>query len=358
MLETILTAILGLDAQGFITYSNASAQSLLGHSPKALIGQRIALYVSDVQACLLKANAQDALKRSAQSMLATLTLESGRQTRVWCTLSYHEKSAPHEATYLLEMTDIERALNAERAAIENTQYKANLELFRNLAHEIKNPLGGITGAAQLINVKSLTEDDRECIALILKETKRLEQLVDRFLLPHRTPKKSEVINLHEILSYVESLLHLEFSEQIHIIRDYDISIPEFASDRGRLVQIFLNLARNAIQAMLGHQTAQPCLAFKTRLVRDQLVQGARHRHVIKISITDNGPGIDENIREKLFYPLVTGRADGVGLGLSIVKTFTEELQGQIVVRSRPGQTNFTLLLPFTLSNTVREGVPS
>ena len=223
--------------------------------------------------------------------------------------------------------------------------------MRNLGHEIKNPLGGIRGAAQLLEAELENDEDREATSLILEEADRLQHLVDRLLLPYRVPKSMAPVNIHEVLEHVASLLKLEFPSGLNFSRDYDISAPPVWGDRERLTQIFLNIARNAAEAMEKERAiGQAVIAFKTRIARDVLTGGERVRAVLCVDIVDNGPGIPESIRDKIFYPLVTGRADGTGLGLSIVKSFVEEAHGRVSVESEPGRTDFTVLLPFGRGN--------
>ena len=253
-------------------------------------------------------------------------------------------------SYLLEAISLDDALREERDAVEENIRAANAELLRNLGHEIKNPLGGIRGAAQLLDADLEREEDREATNIILEEADRLQHLVDRLLLPYRAPKRIESVNVHEVLERVADLLLLEFPVGLTFLRDYDISAPPVRGDRERLTQVFLNIARNAAEATAGlRQEGRAVITFKTRIARDVLTGGERVRTVLQVDIVDNGPGIPEEIREKIFYPLVTGRAEGTGLGLSIVKNFVEESNGRVSVESEPGCTDFTVVLPFGAS---------
>ena len=207
-------------------------------------------------------------------------------------------------------------------------------------------MGGIRGAAQLLESELVRDEDRECTNVILEEAARLQELVDRLLMPYRTPAAAGPVNIHEVLEHVRSLIGLEFAQGLTIERDYDISAPAVFGDRGRFTQVFLNLARNAAEAMTeGRAHGTAVIIFKTRIARDVMLAGTRTRTALRIDVVDNGPGVPEHLKERIFFPLVTGRAEGSGLGLALVKTFVEEAGGSITLESRPGRTDFTVLLP-------------
>ncbi|CAG1772853.1 partial two-component system, NtrC family, nitrogen regulation sensor histidine kinase GlnL, partial [uncultured bacterium] len=220
------------------------------------------------------------------------------------------------------------------------QQQANAELLRNLAHEIRNPLGGLRGAAQLLEHELPQPSLREYTQVIIKEADRLQLLMDRLLVPHRVPKY-EPTNIHEVLERVRSLLLAESPQGVAIRRDYDTSLPDLIGDREKLIQVVLNIARNAVQAMQGHGE----IIFRTRAERQVTLARKRYRVAIKLQIIDNGPGIPEEIRDRIFYPLVTGRAEGSGLGLTLAQTFITQHHGMIECESQPGRTCFTILLP-------------
>ena len=233
-------------------------------------------------------------------------------------------------------------IRVEREAAVTEASAAARDLLRNLAHEIKNPLGGIRGAAQLLEGALTNEDDRECAAIIREEADRLQALVDRFLAPYRRPNEKAPCNVSALLEHVRSLIEHEFPA-ITVVRDYDVSAPDVTGDKGRLTQVFLNIARNAAEAM-GNDP-QGRLTLRTRIVRDEFVRNRRVRRALAVFIEDTGPGIPEALRERLFYPLVTGRPEGSGLGLSIADAFVREAGGAIDVESEPGHTVFRVLLP-------------
>lgn len=369
--EHLSTAVLGLDASGIIVKLNTAAASLLGRAKRTVIGTPAADYLD--AAGIWFANAPSQEKNASFSSTDDKLSEGGATAvsivnccmrpplRVCATLNVastvcnafatEDSQEQPAVSYLLEAVTLDDALREERDAVEENIRAANAELLRNLGHEIKNPLGGIRGAAQLLEAELENDEDREATSLILEEADRLQHLVDRLLLPYRVPKSMAPVNIHEVLEHVASLLKLEFPSGLNFSRDYDISAPPVWGDRERLTQIFLNIARNAAEAMEKERAAgQALIAFKTRIARDVLTGGERVRSVLCVDIVDNGPGIAESIRDKIFYPLVTGRADGTGLGLSIVKSFVEEAHGRVSVESEPGRTDFTVLLPFGRGN--------
>jgi two-component system nitrogen regulation sensor histidine kinase GlnL len=213
-------------------------------------------------------------------------------------------------------------------------------LLRNLAHEIRNPLGGLRGAAQLLEHELPQVNLREYTQVIIKEADRLQSLMDRLLVPHRVPKY-EPTNVHEVLERVRSLLLAESPKGVMVRRDYDTSLPELIGDREKLIQAVLNIARNAVQAMQG----QGQITLRTRAERQVTLAKKRYRVAIKIQIIDNGPGIPTDIRDRIFYPLVSGREGGSGLGLTLAQTFITQHHGMIECDSQPGHTCFTIMLP-------------
>jgi two-component system nitrogen regulation sensor histidine kinase GlnL len=223
------------------------------------------------------------------------------------------------------------------------QQQANRELIRNLAHEIKNPLGGIRGAAQLLEHELSDRPElKEYTEVIQEEALRLQSLVDRLLAPHRRHVRSE-INIHEVLERVRSIALAEYPQGLVIRRDYDTSLPHMVADKEQLIQVVLNIVKNAVQAM----KAKGEVILRTRVARQVTLARKRHVLALKLQIVDNGPGIPEEIRDHIFYPLVTGRAEGTGLGLTLAQAYVHQHGGSIEFESRPGQTCFTVMLPFS-----------
>ena len=254
-----------------------------------------------------------------------------------------------ETPVLIELRENVQQLKLDREERMLDQSKANKELIRNLAHEIKNPLGGIRGAAQLLELElpeRQLKELREYTQVIIKEADRLQTLVDRLLAPHRLPHIVGDVNIHEVCERVRSLIVSEFPLGLTIKRDYDLSIPEFRGDKEQLIQTVLNIAHNAAQA-LGERIKQGDaeLLFKTRVVRQITLAKIRYRLALELHIVDNGPGIPTEIRHRIFYPLVSGRDGGSGLGLTLAQTFIEQHLGVIECESRPGWTDFRILIP-------------
>ena len=251
---------------------------------------------------------------------------------------------------LLEFRQIEQQLKISREERLLDQSRANRELIRNLAHEIKNPLGGIRGAAQLLERELERPGLREYTQVIMKEADRLQVLMDRLLTPHRLPRKAP-LNIHEVLERVRTLILAEYPLGVTILRDYDTSLPLIHGDKEQLIQAVLNIMRNAAQAMSG--TGQ--ITLRTRVARQTTLARRRYKHALELQITDSGPGIGEELRERIFYPLVSGREGGSGLGLTLAQTFVTQHHGTITFESRPGNTTFTLLLPIDYSQHARPG---
>ena len=247
---------------------------------------------------------------------------------------------------LLELLPNEQKIRSEREERLLDLTSANKELIRNLAHEIKNPLGGIRGAAQLLEFELPERSLREYTQVIIKESDRLQTLVDRLLEPHRHPHIVGDVNIHEVLERVRSVVLAEFPQGLHIVRDYDASLPEFRGDKEQLIQALLNIVHNAAHA-LGPRIAQGDgeIILRTRVARKVTIAKRLYKLALDLHVVDNGPGIPDDIRERIFFPLVSGREGGSGLGLTLAQTFVQQHDGLIECESRPGQTDFRILVP-------------
>ena len=247
---------------------------------------------------------------------------------------------------IVELLPLEQQTRQDREERLADQAQANKELIRNLAHEIKNPLGGIRGAAQLLEMEIESRGLREYTQVIIHEADRLQTLVDRLLAPHRRPHLVGDVNIHEVCERVRSLIMAEFPKGLHVTRDYDTSIPEFRGDREQLIQSVLNIAHNACQALNERIAAGDAkLTFSTRVMRQVTFGKQRYRLALELHVIDNGPGIPESIKDRIFYPLVSGREGGSGLGLTLAQTFVQQHHGLIECESVPGRTDFKLLIP-------------
>jgi len=343
-LELLASAVLLVDPDGTIVHANAAAENLLESSLKALQRQQLSsLFVNADE--LLNLCSQ-ALAHKYSDLRQDLTLErSGRDP-----LQVHSiVSEAGEAGIVIELRENVQQLKLDREERILDQSQVNKELIRNLAHEIKNPLGGIRGAAQLLELelpaRHLTQL-REYTQVIIKEADRLQTLVDRLLAPHRRPHIVGDVNIHEVCERVRSLILAEFPSGLTIRRDYDASIPEFRGDKEQLIQTVLNIAHNAAQALSERIAAGDAeLVFKTRVARQVTLAKVRYGLALDLHIIDNGPGIAPQIRDRIFYPLVSGREGGSGLGLTLAQTFVQQHMGVIECESRPGFTDFRILLP-------------
>jgi two-component system nitrogen regulation sensor histidine kinase GlnL len=250
------------------------------------------------------------------------------------------------AAVVVELVEIEQQTRQDREERALDQVQANKELIRNLAHEIKNPLGGIRGAAQLLGMEVESKALTEYTRVIIDEADRLQALVDRLLAPHRKPHVVGDVNIHEVCERVRALVLAEHPRGLRVQRDYDISIPEFRGDREQLIQAVLNVAHNAAQALTERIAAgDACLTLRTRIARQVTLGKQRWRLALELHIEDNGPGVAQPIRDRIFYPLVSGREGGSGLGLTLAQTFVQQHQGTVEYESEPGHTIFKIVIP-------------
>ncbi|WP_370263043.1 nitrogen regulation protein NR(II) [Limnobacter sp.] len=342
-LELLTTAVLVSDKDGLVVYANLAAQTLLEISRRALSGQSMPEFFVENKAFadfLLKSKADPF---GVQRQVFELVRSSGSTEHVHVTLSSPEDA---RGMTIMELREIEQQLKVDREARMLDQSIANKELIRNLAHEIKNPLGGIRGAAQLLEVELPSPDLKEYTQVVIKESDRLQTLVDRLLAPHRRPHIVAMMNIHEVLERVRSVILAEHPKGLRIVRDYDISIPEFLGDLEQLIQTVLNIVRNAAQA-LGPQITEgnAQITLCTRVVRRVTLNRKQHRLALDLQVIDNGPGIPAEIMERIFFPLVSGREGGSGLGLTLAQTFVQQHEGIIECSSQPGKTIFKVTLP-------------
>ena len=340
-LEHLATATMLLNQSNQIIYANPSAEILFALSATQIHNSHISevfLHCEILQIAIDNALKNDSPYREHEFAITTVRQQSFAVT---CTVTPINVG---EAALLLEFQQMDQQLRIAREERMLIQQQANSELLRNLAHEIRNPLGGLRGAAQLLEHELPQPNLREYTQVIIKEADRLQSLMDRLLVPHRVPKY-EPTNIHEVLERVRSLLLAESPNNIKVRRDYDTSLPDLIGDREKLIQTVLNIARNAVQAMQSNGTQNAEVVLKTRAERQVTLSKKRYRVAIKLQIIDNGPGIPVDIRDRIFYPLVSGREGGSGLGLALAQTFITQHHGMIDCESQPGNTCFTILLP-------------
>ncbi len=339
-LDFLALTVLLLDAGLVVRYINPAGENLLAVSLRSVAGKPLSAM------CTCSAILQGALDNALNNNWGytgqdiELKRGDGEVLHINCTVTPLRPELAEGVRLLLELQPIEHQLAATREEHLIEQQKASRELIRNLAHEIKNPLGGIRGAAQLLEYELGNPSLKEYTQVIIKEADRLQDLMQRLLTPHRTMLPATV-NIHEILERVRSLLTAEFPGSLAMRRDYDTSLPDLVGDREQLIQAVLNIARNAAQAMHGEGE----IVLRTRVLRQVTLAKKRYRLALELKVIDNGPGIPESVRERMFYPLVSGREGGSGLGLTIAQNFVQHHHGTIDCVSRPGQTIFTIRLP-------------
>jgi two-component system, NtrC family, nitrogen regulation sensor histidine kinase GlnL len=336
-LDLLTTAVLLLDESLKVTYANPAAETLFAQGRNHLVGIAFdrALPGNEDFARRLALAMQNELGFSDNDLLLEV---EGCPVHVHCVVSPIDGAG--DARLVLEFRELQQQMKIAREAKILEQQEANRELIRNLAHEIKNPLGGIRGAAQLLERELGDADLREFTQVIVKETDRLQSLMNRLLTPNRLPRV-EKLNIHEVTERVRTLLLAEFPGGLAVRRDYDTSLPDLEGDKEQLIQAMLNVARNAAQATGGSGE----IRLNTRIARQVTIARTRHRHAVAVSIEDDGPGVPPELAERIFYPLVSGREGGTGLGLSLAQSFVSQHHGLIEFESEPGRTRFTILLP-------------
>jgi len=341
-LDLLPTAVVLVDAQLSVQYLNPAAENLFEMSSKSVSGQPLEKLVHNL--AVIERAVSYARTNNCSYTEHDLELGINGRAHLYLSCTVTPVDLPDDREtgdlLLLEFRHVERQLRIAREARILEQSAANRELIRNLAHEIKNPLGGIRGAAQLLDRELDRPDLHEYTRVIMNEADRLRSLMERLLTPHRLPRPAS-LSIHEVLDRVRSVILAEYPEGITIERDYDVSLPTLVGDKEQLIQAVLNIARNAAQALQGHGE----IRLKTRIVRQITLARRRYRHAIAVDICDNGPGIPEELQERIFHPLVSGRPGGSGVGLTLAQAYVTAHHGMIYFESVPGATIFTILLP-------------
>ena len=337
-LDLLSTAVMVTDRSFVLMHANPAAENLFAFSLKNAAGQPLARIFSAANAGnqQLFSMLDQVVRNDAGFNENELTLEtaSGAVLHSACVASPADRGA-----LVLEFHALDQQLKIAREEKIIERQQLNRELIRNLAHEIKNPLGGIRGSAQLLERELDDPQLREYTQVIIAESDRLQELMNRLLTSHRMMQPTQ-LNLHDVLERVRRLILAEFPS-VEVCRDYDTSLPYVTGDREQLIQAILNIVRNAAQALHGHGE----IVLRTRAARQITLAKRRFKLALELQVIDNGPGIPDNIRDKIFYPLVSGRENGSGLGLSLAQSFIEQHHGAIDVDSRPGRTCFTVYLP-------------
>ncbi|MEO7851663.1 MAG: nitrogen regulation protein NR(II) [Rubrivivax sp.] len=365
--DQMATMVAMADDDGHCLLANSTLENALAVSRRALLRGNVLDWFVDplpMRETLSALQRNEVASGRFEALLKRAPLASAEPLLVRVTVSQTDLAG----CALLEMIEIEQQTRQDREEREFGLAQANKELVRNLAHEIKNPLGGIRGAAQLLEMelnarptphgrlRSTTPASRErrgqvrglseYTQVIIHEADRLQALVDRLLAPHRRPHVVGDVNVHEVCERVRSLIVAEFPRGLTVERDYDTSIPEFRGDREQLIQAVLNIARNATQALDEKIAAGKAkLLLRTRIARQVTIGKHRYRLALELHIQDNGPGVPESIRDRIFHPLVSGRDGGSGLGLTLAQTFVQQHMGTIECDSVPGRTDFKIFIP-------------
>ncbi|NQZ23729.1 MAG: nitrogen regulation protein NR(II) [Colwellia sp.] len=333
----MVTAVVVLDSKLNIKYVNPAAEALLVKSFNKLYNLPITtvFYNSPIKNTRL----EQLLTSGQEFSDSDVTIEFFDHRRITVEITASSVEFSKQAHILLEFKQIDQQKQMSIEAFQNQQWESSRDLIRGLAHEIKNPLGGLRGAAQLLS-KELTPGQQEYTEMIIEQADRLTNLVDKLLGPNQLPQMA-VQNIHIVLEKVSQLVNFNNPKKIKINRDYDPSIPEINFDQDKLQQAVLNIVNNAVQIIDGNCQ----ITLKTRAASNKTINGRRVKLCVQISIIDNGPGIPEKIQDTLFYPMVSARDNGTGLGLSISQTLIQQHKGKLSCYSRPGHTEFLILLP-------------
>jgi len=345
-LDLLATMVAVVSADGGLLFVNAMLEAVAGLSRRTLM--RTSLFDWFVDARQLR----DTLAAVVRNDVSTARFDAVMKR---APLAAHEHLPVHVIVtqidhradrVVVEMLEIEQQTRQDREERALGQVQVTKELIRNLAHEIKNPLGGIRGAAQLLEMELSSRELTEYTQVIIHEADRLQALVDRLLAPHRRPHVVGDVNIHEVCERVRALILAEFPRGLRVQRDYDTSLPEFRGDKEQLIQALLNIAHNAAQALADRiEAGDAVIILRTRSARQVTIGKQRFKLALELHIEDNGPGVPEAIRDRIFYPLVSGRDGGSGLGLTLAQTFVQQHQGTIDCDSEPGRTIFRIVIP-------------
>jgi two-component system nitrogen regulation sensor histidine kinase GlnL len=340
--DLLATLIAVVHSRGHVLFANAALEDVMGISRRTIEGSQLPDCFDEPHIL------QNALAGAGSNEFAALRYDAKLKRPNHDPLQVHvvvaQTDRPDEI--VVELLPLEQQVRQDREERLIDQAQANKELIRNLAHEIKNPLGGIRGAAQLLQMEVESRDLIEYTQVIIHEADRLQTLVDRLLAPHRRPHVVGDVNIHEVCERVRSLILAEFPRGLRVVRDYDTSIPEFRGDREQLIQAVLNIAHNAAQALSERIAAgDGQIMFRTRIARQVTFGKQRYRLALELHVVDNGPGVPDSIKDRIFFPLVSGREGGSGLGLTLAQTFVQQHHGLIECDSVPGRTDFKIVIP-------------
>ncbi len=340
-LDLLATLVAVVDAGGVVLFANAALEDALGISRRTIVGSHFCDSFTE------PAQIHQALKGVGASDFSVLRYDALLVRMAREALPVHViVSLVDGGDVLVELLPVAQQVRQDREERLAEQAQANKELIRNLAHEIKNPLGGIRGAAQLLELELTAPELKEYTRVIIGEADRLQSLVDRLLAPHRKAHVVGDVNIHEVCERVRALILAEFPSGLTLLQDYDTSLPEFRGDAEQLIQALLNIAHNACQALTERMMQGDArLIFRTRVARQITFGKQRYRLALELHVIDNGPGVPAAIKDRIFYPLVSGREGGSGLGLTLAQTFVQQHHGLIECDSAAGLTDFKILIP-------------
>ncbi len=347
LLDYLTSAVVVLDSSFCLFHMNPAAEALFRISEKRSRNSYIGDLLYRPEATLRALRKVQKNRNSFIARKVHLMLANG--TKLLVDYSISAINDQDQDFLLVEIQELDRSYSISRGETLISNHETTLELVRNLGHEIKNPLGGIRGAAQLLALELPNKELEDYTNVIINEADRLVNLVDRLTGSYKKPELKN-LNIHEVIERVRSLLEAESKGRITFTRDYDPSIPEFTGDIEQLIQAVLNIVRNAMQALNESEQSNPEIILKTRAVSHATIGPVMHKLIARIEIIDNGPGIPADITENIFYPLVSGRAEGTGLGLSIAQTILKQHNGLIECKSQEGQTRFILSIPVSNEN--------
>ena len=342
VLDLLATLVLLVGAKGEVLFANSATQEIFGLPGKLIEGNLLSDFFVDYKTIISSLHSAQKEHFSALRLNATIKRVGADNMPVHVIFA----SANSLGQVFVELIPLEQQAKQDREERIIDQAQANKELIRNLAHEIKNPLGGIRGAAQLLQMEMESKDLVEYTQVIIREADRLQTLVDRLLAPHRKPHEVREVNVHEVCERVRSLILAEFPRGLKVRRDYDTSIPFVHGDVEQLIQAVLNVTHNAAQALSDRiAVGDAQITFKTRVARQVILTKQLYKLALELHVIDNGPGVPEGIKDRLFSPLVSGRDGGSGLGLNLAQTFIQQHRGLIEFESVPGRTDFKILIP-------------
>jgi two-component system, NtrC family, nitrogen regulation sensor histidine kinase GlnL len=342
--EFLATAVVVVDLQGQVRHLNASAEDTLGVSRRSLLKTRLAPLFTEPE--VFESAVAGAGEAAFSAMRYDATIHRADAIAELLPVHVVVARGDGEDDVVVELLPLDQRTRQQRETRLFDQAQANKELIRSLAHEIKNPLGGIRGAAQLLQMELESRELKDYTQVIIHEADRLQSLVDRLLAPHRKPHVVGDVNIHEVLERVRTLVLAEYPRGLKVLRDYDTSLPEFRGDKEQLIQAVLNVAQNAAQVLSAERAqGRAEILLRTRVARQITLGKTRYKLALELHVIDNGPGVPEAIRDRLFYPLVSGRDGGTGLGLTLAQTFVQQHQGLIECVSQPGFTDFRILIP-------------